>query len=692
MASNMHLRSFCNRGRFLSLIAGAAWGITSFLVGSEQTTVAAAPSEPVRQGPVPLKPGDHGIGQIVAATSFTDLEGRPHTIGDAEGFTVFAATGTSCPLSLRFVPTLVDLVASAPAGFRFVLVNPTASDDAEAMRRDAARVGGGSVYVHDADGTLSQALGLLTTTDVVIVDASRTVRYHGAVDDQYGFGYALDAPRQTFLRDAIRALASGREPTIAATDAPGCELALSSPVEHAVAATYHGEVSRLLQRHCVECHRDGGAGPFALDTYDDVVAHAGMIREVVRRGVMPPWFAADESHQTDEASVHAAHQLQWANDRSLAASEKQALLTWLDGGTPAGNPADAPQPRSYPEGWLIGEPDTTWEFAEAVPVKATGVMPYQDIVVETGLTEDRWVRAIEVRPGSPAVVHHVLVHVLRPGDDGVAHDEREGFWALYVPGQSVLEYPEGFAKKLPAGARLNFQMHYTPNGTATADRTRIGVVFCDEPEHEVRTTGIVNTRISIPPGAANHQEQASIRLPYDATVIGLLPHMHVRGKACRYELTRAGGETTTLLDVPHYDFNWQLLYRLARPLPLSAGDRLTFTAWFDNSQDNPANPDPTATIGWGPQTFDEMHLGYVEYYLPEVPPGEQTAERGWWGRFVSNLERVDLDAAFTRLDTNSDGTLTPDELPERLRDRLMRLDVDRDGSISRQEAARLRRR
>lgn len=584
--------------------------------------VSAAPLEPVRQGPTPLKPGGHGVGRLAPAVAYTDLDGVSHAVGDGDGFTIFAATGTSCPLSVRYLPTLVEIAASLPAGFRLVLINPTSTDDVDVMRRDAAKLAqaakGRVIYVHDADGSLSEALGLETTTDVVIVDAARTVRYHGAVDDQYGFGYALNEPRHTYLRDAITALAAHREPTIAATDAPGCELETANATPDAADLTYHGEIARLVQRHCVECHRDEGVGPFALDTYDDLTAHAGMVREVIRRGTMPPWFAADDTPEATTADAEdeqAPSPLVWANDRSLASSEKAMLLAWLASDKPEGEPADAPEPATYPDGWMIGEPDQVWGFAKPEPVKATGVMPYQNIVVETGLTEDRWVRAIEIRPGSPEVVHHVLVHVLRPEEDDVPQRDREGYWAVYVPGQSVQSYPEGFAKKIPAGARLNFQMHYTPNGTATTDSTRIGVVYCDTPDHEVRTAGIVNTRLSIPPGASNHREDASIRIPTDAMVLGFFPHMHLRGKACRYELTR-GDQTTTILDVPRYDFNWQLSYRLAEPLRLMAGDRLHFTAWFDNSDQNPANPDPSETVRWGPQTFEEMHLGYLEYYLP----------------------------------------------------------------------------
>jgi hypothetical protein len=365
-------------------------------------------------------------------------------------------------------------------------------------------------------------------------------------------------------------------------------------------------------------------GPFPLDTYDDLVGHAAMVREVIERGTMPPWFAASTPADPETGRVHTL----WANDRSLAQGERRELLTWIEGGRPEGDPTEAPTPRRYPDGWQIGTPDAVFEFAEPVTVKASGVMPYQTVIVETHLPEDRWVRAIEVQPGDRNVVHHALIHLAGAdeasgGPRDAAAEERGGFWGEYVPGQNTLVYPDGFAKRLPKGARLKFQMHYTPNGTATTDRTRVGVIYAQEPpEHEVRVAGIVNARISIPPGAADHREEASLTLPFDATIMGFLPHLHLRGKACRYEVVYGDATRTTLLDIPRYDFNWQLLYRFYEPLPLHAGDRLVFTAWYDNSAGNPANPDPTKTVRWGPQTFDEMHLGYVEYYVPGIKAGE----------------------------------------------------------------------
>ncbi|MEZ5948373.1 MAG: redoxin family protein [Planctomycetaceae bacterium] len=658
---------------------------------------------PVRQGPLPVRPGDHGIGRLVPNVTFSDLAGTTHKLSEVakDRIVVLAMTSTSCPLSKKYLPTLVELVKTSGDDVAWVLVNPMATDKPVEMQAAAGQFNGRAIYVHDQDGQLASSLGGLTTTDVIVLDASRTIVYHGAIDDQYGFGYSIEVPRYRYLADALVAIKAGKQPLVAATEAPGCTLEKPAKSASATNVTYHNRISRIVQQHCIECHREGGVAPFALDTYDDLVAHAGMVKQVVERGIMPPWFAVEPKPDAETQAVHTP----WANDRSLAEAEKQDLLAWIAGGKPEGDLRDAPQPRMFVEGWLIGEPDAVFQFPKPVPIKATGVMPYQNIIVETNLAEDKWVQAIEVQPGDRGVVHHVLVFVQgddaeneEPVDDAAA--ERGGFWGIYVPGNSTLVYPAGFAKRIPKGAKLKFQMHYTPNGTATTDQTRIGLIWAKEPpKHEVRVAGIVNARISIPPGADNHREEATLRLPMDATIMGFLPHLHVRGKACKYEVTRSDGQTTTLLDIPRYDFNWQLLYRYFEPLTLNAGDTLRFTAWFDNSDKNPANPDPTKTVRWGAQTFDEMHLGYVEYYVPGVKPGESTslyAGRRGLGRNLGNQGNgrpgFDLEAIFKRLDRNNDGKLIGDEIPTAQRDNLLApRHPNQDGAISLEEAKRLKR-
>jgi thiol-disulfide isomerase/thioredoxin len=583
--------------------------------------------EGLRVGPRVLKRADANVGRLMPDITFTDLAGRPGRLSDFKGAraVVIALTSTSCPLTRKYAPSLARIEEEyARRGVVFVFVNPTATDAAEDIRATIAETGLRGRYVHDTEGRVARALEAKTTTEMFVLDAARTLVFRGAVDDQYGLGYALDAPRETYLRDALEAVLAGREPEPAATEAPGCALDLGGDVAGGSAGatpdgaaatgsiTYHNRISRIVQNNCLECHRPGGVGPFSLATYEDVRSHAGMMRRQVARGAMPPWFAAPPEPGA------ASH---WRNDRSLAAADKADLLAWLAGDKPVGDPAEAPLPREFPEGWSIGEPDVVLELPRAVAIKAEGVMPYQTLRVETTFAEDKWVQAYEVRPTARAVVHHVIVKVHAKGAklraEGGAAGEREGFFAAYVPGNAYAIFPRGFAKKIPAGATVSFQMHYTPNGRATTDRTRLGLIFAAEPpRHAVQVVGLANPRLRIPPGAPRHAETTSVTLPAAATLLGLLPHMHVRGTAARYEAILPDGTRRMLLDVPRYDFNWQLPYRFAEPPTLPRGTRLVYTAWYDNSAGNPANPDPTKLVRWGPQTFDEMMLGYVEYYLP----------------------------------------------------------------------------
>jgi mono/diheme cytochrome c family protein len=581
----------------------------------------AAPVDSPRVGPRIVKPSERGIGRLIPDFTFTDIEGRPGRLANLQPAkaVVIALTSTSCPITKKFAPTLARIEQEfAGRGVRFLFVNPTATDDLAGIRevvRENRFVG---PYVRDRDHRIAGVLDAQTTTEVFVLDAARTLVFRGAVDDQYGLGYALEAPRMHYLRDALTAIIEKRIPAVAATEAPGCVLDLKA--DRAVVSeelTYHNRISRIVQQNCVECHRDGGVAPFSLQTYDEIREHAGMMRRQVSRGAMPPWFAAPPA--AGEPSL-------WKNDRALSASDKADLLAWLAGEKTVGNPADAALPRPFPTGWAIGTPDAVIELPREVAIKADGVMPYQTLTVETTFTEDKWIAAYEVQPTAREVVHHVILKVIPKNTvpdasrDREVAEAREGFFAAYVPGNGHAIFPAGFGKLLPAGATVKFQMHYTPNGEATTDRTRLGLVFAAAPpRHVIHVIGLLNVRLQIPPGASNHPETTGLTLPFDATLLGFLPHMHVRGKAARYEATLPDGTRRTLLDVPAYDFNWQLQYQFAEPVTLPRGTRLIYTAWYDNSPDNPANPDPAKLVRWGPQTFDEMMLGYVEYYVPGRP-------------------------------------------------------------------------
>lgn len=583
-------------------------------------TVDASP----RQGAKALAPAPWGIGTYIPDLPVKLLGGDARLISAlADGHPlVIANVSTSCPISKRCIPALLALQKGNPAA-RFVFL-ATNREDSEASLRQALP---GMTIARDESGALLKALAAKASTDTFLLDARRTLQYRGAVDDQYGLGYSLDAPRIRFLADALEAVRVGRAPMIAATEAPGCELDLSKfTTAKTGTITFHNRISRILQQNCQECHRSGGVAPFPLETPEQVTEHAGMIKKMVSQRLMPPWFAA-----APQAGQHSP----WANDRSLPDGDRDDLLGWLASGRTLGEEKDAPLPRTWGAGeWAIGKPDAVFQIPQPIQVKATGTMAYQTARVPTSYNETRYLTAIEIVPTAREVVHHVLVfadagrpldrlrNAIQRGNGTRRADDEEdgGFVGIYVPGNSVLQYPTGFAKELPAGATLRFQIHYTPNGTATQDQVKIGFKFASTPpRHVVHNTGISNRRFNIPPGAADHKVEATLPVPKDAVLLAFLPHMHVRGKAWRYEVTGPGGGTQMLLDVPRYDFNWQLLYRLSEPYLVPGGSVIKATAWYDNSTGNPANPDPTKLVRWGPQTFDEMMLGYVEYYIPSEP-------------------------------------------------------------------------
>jgi mono/diheme cytochrome c family protein/thiol-disulfide isomerase/thioredoxin len=588
---------------------------------SEATPSTVAPpmfsrdENALRQSPTLLKGGDHGVGTMIADVRFRDLDDTDHSLAEiaAGKPVVVALVSSSCPVSKRYVPTLARYEREyATRGVQWLLVAPTPTDSADELRALLRVNGIRARCARDESGELQRLLGARATTDAFVLDSTRTLVYRGAIDDQYGLGYSREIPHVEFLRAALDAVLASRLPEIAATDAPGCVLDPKPDAKHdAATPTYYGRIARLLQRNCIECHRAGGVAPFSLETAEQVAAKAGMIRRMVSRDLMPPWFAA-----APPPGTHSP----WINDRSLAAREKSDLLGWLDQGRPLGNPADAPQPRQWPGEWQIGRPDAVLRVPQPLEVNATGTMPYQYVSVETGFAEEKWVRGFEVQPSARDVVHHVLVFVQEKGQTRPRLSESDGFFAAYVPGNNAVIYPDGFAKPLPAHSRLLFQIHYTPNGTATTDQTRIGLLFAPAaPRHIIHVAGIADHRLAIPPGADNHPESATIPVPRTVKLLGFMPHMHLRGKAFRYEAVLPGGETRTLLEVPRYDFNWQLAYRYAEPPSLPAGSRVRAIGWFDNSANNPANPDASQLVRWGPQTTDEMMLGYVEYFFDDAP-------------------------------------------------------------------------
>lgn len=581
------------------------------LAGGQPESPPAEDPATLKEQPRPLKPAEHGVGRRLPDLPLADMRGEKIELKPAT--TVLALFSPVCPISRKLGPELARLEKDCAAdGIAFLLVNTLPSATSETAAKFLADHGLSCPVINDAGASLQRALAATSTTEAFVLDAARTLVYRGAINDQYGLGYAKEAPTRLYLRDALADLAAGRSVKLAATTAPGCALDLAAGEKPPPAAgvTYHNEIARIMQANCVECHHRGGLAPFALETLQDVLDNAGMIQKQVQRGAMPPWFAA---------APPAGHESPWSNDTSLSARDKADLLAWLEGDRPAGDPAAAPLPRHFEDEWTIGKPDLIVPIPQPIAIQAEGFMPYQFVVAETTLTEDKWVRGYEIIPTDRSVVHHVIVQVHEPGKGPIKDRDEglDGYWAAYVPGNASKVYPSGFARKLPAGARVSFQIHYTPNGRATRDQLRLGLIFAEEPpRYLIRTLAMSQRKLDIPPGDAHHVETLSRTLPVDVSVMAFMAHMHVRGKAFRFEVTPPGGEKEILLDIPRYDFNWQLRYDLKQPRILPRGSTVAITAAFDNSPGNPANPDPGKRVRWGPQTYDEMMIGYFETFTP----------------------------------------------------------------------------
>jgi hypothetical protein len=411
---------------------------------------------------------------------------------------------------------------------------------------------------------------------------------------------------------------------LAAALAAGAAMAAPASREAAAKLTFNKDVLPIIQNRCQGCHRPGEIGPMPFLTYKETRPWAKAIREAVVSRKMPPWFA-------DSKYGH------FANDRSMSRQEIDTLVAWADSGAVEGNPKDRPAAREFVTGWAMPKPDVVYQIHSAFPVPAKGTVEYQYIVVPTNLTEDKWVQIVEARPTNRAIVHHIVVYIRDPASkwlrgeatpgvpfvppaknpDGKPRNDIGGggsdILTIYTPGNSPDIWHPGLAKLVKAGSDLVFQLHYTANGTAGEDQSLVGVVFAKEPPAErVMTLAIGDSKFAIPPGDPNYKVSAEAELPNSSTLLSFFPHMHVRGKAFEYKVTQPGGEDETLLKINDYNFNWQLTYRLEKPLLLQDGAKIACSGYFDNSPNNPYNPDPKATIKFGEQSWEEMMIGFID--------------------------------------------------------------------------------
>ena len=369
-------------------------------------------------------------------------------------------------------------------------------------------------------------------------------------------------------------------------------------------STFTKDVAPILFNRCVDCHRPGEIAPMSLLSYQEVRPWAKSIRQKVVERSMPPWSADP-------------HVGKFSNNPSLSQKEIDAIVSWVDAGAPKGDDKDMPPTPKFVEGWTIGTPDVVLAMQEEYSIPADGTVPYLYFTIPTNFKEDKWIQAMEIRPGNRSVVHHVIAFVQEAGASGRGGRGGEGGRGQLggiTPNKSGVVFAPGTARLIKAGSSVVFQMHYTTNGQATKDRTSIGLVFSKEPPNKTLVTGsAMNARFAIPPGDDNYEVKSSMTFKEDVHLTTFMPHMHFRGKDFTYTAVYPDGRSEVVLRVPKYDFNWQLTYVLEKPLALPKGTRLDCVAHFDNSTKNKFNPDPTKEVRWGDQTWEEMMIGWFTF-------------------------------------------------------------------------------
>lgn len=519
--------------------------------------------------------------------------------------------GTECPINNQFIPRLVEFQNEfGKQGVQVLGINANLQDTPDRVVSHAKKFEINFPVLKDTGSAAADQFGAQRTPEAFVLDASGVVRYQGRIDDQFGIGFKRAKPTRNDLKEAIVEVLAGKSVTQATTEVAGCLIARTPKPAAAGTITYTKHVARIIQNNCQECHRPGQIGPFALQSYDDAVAWAANLREVVAERRMPPWFA-------DPAIG------KFANDRSLSKEDRETLLAWVDQGCPKGEAVELPPAKTFVDGWVIGKPDAVFYMPESFEVPADtpkGGVPYKYYTVETNFKEDRWISAAEARGGANEVVHHIIVFIVPPGQGFNPNMPGTRVLCGTAPGDMPFRAPYGMAKKLPAGSKLVFQMHYTPNGKKQTDRSYVGLMFAREPiERQIMTMPIGNPAFRIPPGDDNHEVKSQFAFKEDARILGFMPHMHLRGKDFKYEIELPDKTRETLLSVPRYNFNWQSGYALAQHRKVPAGTRLLCTAHFDNSAKNPNNPDPSVAVRWGEQTWEEMMIGWTDFVYEKKP-------------------------------------------------------------------------
>lgn len=552
------------------------------------------------------------ISSIHDPGSLRDLAGRKRALRDLPGerAIVLGFLAVDEPWSEDAIAALNRVVErSDPQAVQVVGVYPRDDDTLDRVAAHSLDHEARFPPFVDLMGALARELGVTQVGEVVVLGSQRGVAWRRVGDDR-GAASTSDAARSP-LEAAVAAVVAGETPP---TPSPrlGPSLFLSTVGAAAPAVNYAKDVAPILQRRCQTCHRPGQSAPFSLLDFDDASQWSAMIREVVVERRMPPWHA-DARHG------------QFSHDRRMTEDEIAIVRGWVDAGSPPGDLSKAPPAKSWPTGWARGEPDAIVSVAPR-KVAAEGPQSLQFTRVETSQTdrlfvEDRWINGAEVRPSRPEVVHHISVYIVPPGEDGPPRDVSGKFGILgWAPGAPSYHFPPGAAMKIPKGSHLVFETHYTPNGTETEDAPIMGLWFAKErPQRELILDSPGNVKLSIPPRDPLFRDDFTYEFPFPAKLLGLMGHMHLRGRAFRFDAIYPDGRRETLLSVPRYDFSWQTFYWLKEPKDLPRGAKVIVTGWWDNSAANPLNPNPAARVTVGPNSANEMLSGWMFFERSPLP-------------------------------------------------------------------------
>lgn len=544
------------------------------------------------------------IGRSVQDFTLDNCYGKSVSLNDFKDRKAIAIVflGTECPLAKLYGPRLQAIQDRyQDAGVQVIGINSNKQDSLTELAAYVHRHEIRFPMLKDLGNAVADAFKAERTPEVFLLDQDHTIRYHGRIDDQYGVGYSRERDAKPELTLAIDELLAGKDISTPETKAVGCHIGRVKSIEPTGEVTYTKHIAPILNNHCVSCHRDGEIAPFTLTSYEDVMGWEDTILEVLDDRRMPPW-SADPAHGN------------FANDPRLSAKERELLETWVDNGMPEGDPDDLPPPPKFTAGWQIDQPEEIiYMNKDRKPfrVPAEGIVDYQRFVVDPGWDEDKFIVSAEARPDCRSVVHHILVYVIPKGAE---RRDINQIVAGYAPGAPPIDLPDGIAIHVPAGSKLLFEMHYTPNGSEQDDLSYLGLRFTERKNVRKLLRGqiAIDQEFTIPPGEANHEVSATYHARQDEYLISMTPHMHLRGKSFRYVAHFPDKTKKVLLDVPNYDFNWQLKYILDEPIRIPPGTKIKCTAVFDNSERNLTNPDPTVAVGWGDQSEDEMMIGFME--------------------------------------------------------------------------------